>query len=153
MKSIKTGFVVITRPRQTWAACLLLACAAGRTLSLSKHLWRGAGLAVASVPCYKHPLPLPFPSQAPNFRPTTPLFTPPPPITLLSVSVRKKKKKKTRCLVHLWKFLQAPVRVVPKIIDIAFSGWQTRLSGHFFHFPALGESSAIPPFLLHFPRE
>lgn len=40
---------------------------------------------------------------------------------------------------------------VPKVIDIAFSSGQTRLSGHFFHFPALGESRAIPPLLLHLP--
>lgn len=49
--------------------------------------------------------------------------------------------------------MKSLARSVPKIIDVAFPSWQTRLSRHFFHFPAFGESTAIPPFLLHIPRE
>ncbi len=38
---------------------------------------------------------------------------------------------------------------VPKIIDITFPRGQARLSGHFFLFPTIRESRALPPFPLH----
>lgn len=38
---------------------------------------------------------------------------------------------------------------VPKIIDITFPRGQARLSGHFFPFPTIWESRALPPFPLH----
>ncbi len=118
---------------------LLLACTVNRLLliqTLVKGSWPGWPCCPANV----QTCPLPFPPQT-LCRPPSPL------IPLLSVSFRE------IGALCIYEVLQPLVRLVPKIIDIALSSWQTRLSGHFFHFPALGESSAIPPFLLHFPRE
>lgn len=116
---------------------LLLACTVGQTPSYP-HLWEELAW-LALLPCCK---------QTPPSPPHHKLYTDHrPPLYHTPVSVRK------LGVLCTCKFYKPLVRLVPKIIDIAFSSWQTRLSGHFFHFPALGESSAIPPFLLHFPRE